>query len=39
MKWLLGFPVLGDRPNMRLTSGHSFAAYEELRGWICFSMS
>lgn len=39
MKWLLGLPVLGDRPNMRLTSGHSRAAYEEFRGYICFSMS
>lgn len=39
MKWLLGLPVLGDRPNMRLTSGHSCAAYEELKGWICLCMS
>lgn len=39
MKWLLGLPVLGDRPNMWLAIGHSRAAYEEFRGCICFSMS
>ncbi|CAH1056619.1 hypothetical protein [Paenibacillus pseudetheri] len=32
-------PCFGDRPNMRLTIGHSCAAYDELKGWICLCMS